>query len=89
MDVERVSRETWIAAEDCLGVLREMDVVERAGRGKGTVERVRIDKTRVREWVQRSGLSLERVVDVDGFVEGYGMRVESVDAEEEDEVDVE
>lgn len=84
VDVEMVSRETWIAAEDCLAVLREMDVVEKAGRGKGTVERVRIDKARVREWVKREGLGLERVVDEEGFVEGYAIR--EVEVEEDEEV---
>lgn len=74
VDVERVSRETWIAGEDCLGVLRDMGVVERAGKGKGMVERVRVDKVRVREWVEREGLGLQRVVDPQGFVEGYGYR---------------
>ena len=34
VDVEQCSRETWIAGEDCLAVLREMDgVVVDAGRG--------------------------------------------------------
>ncbi|KAF4624742.1 hypothetical protein G7Y89_g13426 [Cudoniella acicularis] len=75
VDVERISRETWIAPEDCLGVLREMGVVEKAGRGKGTVERVRVDKVRVRRWVKEQGLGgLERVVDPEGFVEGYGFK---------------
>lgn len=74
IDVERVSKETWIAGEDCLGVLRDMGVVEKAGRGKGTVERVRIDKAAVRKWVESERLGLERVVDLDGFVEGYGYR---------------
>lgn len=74
VDVERVSRETWIAGEDCLSVLREMGVVEKAGRGKGSVERVRVDKEAVRRWVEREKLCLERVVDPEGFVEGYGYR---------------
>jgi len=39
-------------------VLREMGVVEKAGRGKGTVERVRVDKQRVREWVAKEKLGL-------------------------------
>ena len=84
--VEDISKGTWIAQEDCLGVLREMGLVERAGRGKGEVERVRIDKFRVGVWVEREGLSLERVVDPEGFVEGYGFRERSgsLDGMEED-----
>lgn len=88
VDVERISKETWIAPDDCLNVLREMGVVEKAGRGKGTVERVRIDKARVREWVEKEKLGLERVVDEEGFVEGYAMR-EEVEEDEEVEEEVE
>ncbi|KAI2624521.1 acyl-CoA N-acyltransferase [Xylaria nigripes] len=33
VDVEQCSRDTWIVAEDCLAVLREMGVVEEAGLG--------------------------------------------------------
>jgi hypothetical protein len=45
------------------------------------VERVRVDKVAVRDWVAKQRLSLERVVDRDGFVEGYGYK----DVEEEEE----
>lgn len=79
VSVEQISTETWIYAEDCLGVLREMGVVEKAGKGKGEEgkERVRIDKDKVREWVEKMGLDLRRAVDPEGFVEGYGYREES------------
>ncbi|GAP88582.1 putative histone acetyltransferase [Rosellinia necatrix] len=33
VDVEQCSRHTWIVAEDCLAVLREMGVIEEAGPG--------------------------------------------------------
>ncbi len=95
VDIEKISRETWIAPEDCLAVLRDMGVVEKAGRGKGTVERVRVDKVRIREWVERERLSLDRVVDDDGFVEGYALKeideeeVEEEEEEEEEEVEEE
>ena len=69
-----VSRGTWIHSEDCLGVLREMGVVERAGKGRGEVERVLLDKEKVRQWVEKMGLGLERVVDREGFAEGYGYK---------------
>lgn len=74
LTIEEASRGTWIHPEDVLGVLRDMDVTERAGKGKGSVERVVVDKRKVREWVQREKLCLDRVVDPDGFVEGYGIK---------------
>ncbi|TAQ86755.1 hypothetical protein B7494_g4916 [Chlorociboria aeruginascens] len=81
LDVESISKETWIAPEDCLSVLRDMGVVEAAGKGKGTVERVRIDKVTVREWVERNRINLNRFVDEKGFVEeNYAFR-RDVDAE--------
>ena len=83
VDVERISRETWIAPEDALMVLRDMGVVEKAGRGKGMVERVRIDKVLVREWVEKEKLGLQRVVDDNGFLEGYGYK-RALDEEEGD-----
>jgi hypothetical protein len=86
--VERISKETWIAPDDCLSVLREMGVVEKAGRGKGTVERVRVDKQRVREWVAKEKLGLERVVHEEGFLEGYALKEVEVEEEEEDEEEV-
>jgi hypothetical protein len=85
VDVDRISAETWIAPDDCLSVLREMAVVEKAGRGKGTVERVRVDKAKIREWVAKEKLGLERVVDEDGFVEGYALKEEEGEEEEEDQ----
>lgn len=74
ISVEIISRETWIHPEDCLGVLRDMGVAQKAGRGKGTVERLVIDKQKIREWVEKENLCLDRVVDPNGFVEGYGYK---------------
>lgn len=72
--VEQISHDTWIHGEDCLGVLRDMGVVEKAPKGKDGVERVKIDKVAVRAWVEKEKLGLERVVDVNGFVDGYGYK---------------
>ncbi|KAK4161822.1 males-absent on the first protein [Cladorrhinum sp. PSN259] len=38
------------------------------------VQRVKISKGRVKEWVERNGISLERAVDPEGFVEGYAIK---------------
>jgi hypothetical protein len=89
VDIEKISRETWIAPEDCLVVLREMAIVEKAGRGKGTVERVRVDKFKIKEWVERERLSLDRVVDEDGFIEGYALKEEEEEDEDVEELEEE
>lgn len=78
--VADLSRETWIVADDCLNVLREMDVVQKVDGGEEEV--VVLDKEKVRAWVARSNINLDRVVDEDGFVEGYAI-VED-DAESQD-----
>ncbi|KAH8590821.1 acyl-CoA N-acyltransferase [Bisporella sp. PMI_857] len=72
--VEDVSKGTWIHPDDCLGVLREMGVVEKAGKGKGDKERVLLDKGKVRKWVEEQKLDLKKVVDAEGFLEGYAMK---------------
>lgn len=88
ISVGDVSTGTWIAPEDCLGVLRDIGIVETAGKGKGTVERVKIDKMKVREWIEREGLRLERVIDEDGFIPGYAINeVENDGEDEEMEID--
>ena len=74
VSVGDISRGTWIHGEDCLGVLWDMGVVTQGGRGRGDMERVLLDKVKVRNWVTKMGLNLERVVDRGGFVEGYGYK---------------
>ncbi|KAK0713120.1 acyl-CoA N-acyltransferase [Lasiosphaeria miniovina] len=88
--IEECSKATWIAPEDCLLVLREMGVVEDAGKGPPPVEepktdenggaepvevqRVRISQQAVRSWVAANGISLEKTCDAKGFVEGYAVK---------------
>ena len=86
VNVGDISQGTWIAADDCLCVLREMGIVERAGKGKGEIERVRVDKVRIREWVEQEGMKLERVIDEGGFIEGYAIKEdEAVDDDDMDD----
>lgn len=72
--LEQISKDTWICVDDCLSALRHMSVAVAAGKGKGEVPRVRIDKEKVREWAESNGVGLEPVIDVDGFLEGYGYK---------------
>ncbi|CAL3969745.1 unnamed protein product [Diplocarpon coronariae] len=102
--VEVCSRETWISVEDCLGILRDMGIAERMGRGRSSESeeggpkekekdkeknkemiRVRIDKVGVRQWCEKMGIRLERVVSEEGFRPGYAERVESEEEGEAEE----
>lgn len=95
--VEAISKGTWIAADDVLGVLRSMGVLETVGGsnrekpGKmsastlgGRIEKagkkykVKVDKEKIRKWVEKEGLSLEKCVREEGFAEGYGYAVSDV-----------
>jgi hypothetical protein len=120
VDVNDCSQATWIAVEDCLATLREMEVIEDAGLGHGKpppaaedeemadetpgadkapaedeegaeesklVNRVRVDKDAVRRYVATNRISLERMCDADGFIEGYAVKPEST--EDDDDVEME
>ncbi len=72
--VESISRDTWIAKEDVLAVMREMGIVEKVLREEGEqVERVRIDKEAVRRWCESKRVPLRQAIDEEGFVEGYAI----------------
>jgi hypothetical protein len=89
VDLEECSKATWISPEDCLHVLREMNVAKDAGKFTPHVEaimegddadtegkevqRICIDKSTVRQWVKTNGIGMDRICDPAGFVEGYGV----------------
>lgn len=78
VSVNDISESTWIAQEDVLFALREMGVVVRIGdEGK-----VSIDREALRCWVVEMGLTLEPVIDSDGFIEGYGYKEVEAKVEE-------
>lgn len=72
--LDQISKNTWICVDDCLAALRDMGVANAAGKGKGDTPRVRVDKETVREWVKNNKIGLEPVIDVAGFLEGYGYK---------------
>jgi hypothetical protein len=78
--LDQISKDTWICADDCLAALRDMGVAVSAGRGKGEVQRVRVDKENIRQWAKENGVGLGAVTDSAGFLEGYGYR-DTVDEE--------
>ncbi|KFX97057.1 hypothetical protein V495_03461 [Pseudogymnoascus sp. VKM F-4514 (FW-929)] len=79
--LDEISAGTWICVEDCLAALKHMNIAVAAGRGKGDVQRVKIDKQQLREWMTASKTGLGPVIDPDGFVPGYGYREASTDEE--------
>lgn len=66
LSVKDVSDATWILQEDVVAALREMDVVERRKTAGGNIV---VNKGRVREWVQRNGVSEVPLIDLEAFVE--------------------
>ena len=77
--LDEISAGTWICVEDCLMALKHMNVAVASARGKGDVQRVKIDKQQLREWMAASKTSLGPIIDPDGFVAGYGYRESSTD----------
>lgn len=66
LSVKEISEETWIMPEDVVLALKEMDVLETRKTASGSIV---VNKGRVREWVEKNKISLEPVVEADGFVE--------------------
>lgn len=58
-----------------------MNIAVAAARGKGDVQKVKIDKQQLREWMTASKTGLGPIIDPDGFVAGYGYRESSTDEE--------
>lgn len=74
VNLEQMSKDTWICVDDCLGALRDMGIAVAAGKGKGDIPRVKIDKEKIREWAKENGIGLEPIIDIRGFSEDYGYR---------------
>ncbi|KFY23770.1 hypothetical protein V493_05653 [Pseudogymnoascus sp. VKM F-4281 (FW-2241)] len=84
VSMDDISTGTWICVEDCLTALKHMNIAVAAGRGKGDVQRVKIDKQQLREWMAASKTGLGPIIDPDGFVPGYGYRESSTDEDSGD-----
>lgn len=70
--VKEVSDATWILPEDVVGALKEMNVVETRKTASGNVV---VSKGKVKAWVEKHGVSIVPLIDIEAFV----------DAEEEEE----
>lgn len=61
VDLEDCSRETWIAQEDCLAILREMSLVEEAGMGPPKPRPVELEGEEVEEVKEQEVTEVPRV----------------------------
>jgi arabinogalactan endo-1,4-beta-galactosidase len=84
VSLDEISTSTWICVEDCLAALKHMNIAVSAGKTKGDVQRVRIDKQQVREWMAASKTSLGPIIDPEGFLSGYGYRENHTNDDVED-----
>ncbi|TLD28424.1 hypothetical protein PspLS_03378 [Pyricularia sp. CBS 133598] len=128
VDIEECSRAIWVAVEDVLLTLREMDIAEDAGMGpprarlshpvddenasedtsgqqhanknnQGVIDgekqnkhpvqhvrRVRISKSRVRQWIAANRIDLTRPCDPEGFIGNKGRKSVKPMAEHDDDM---
>lgn len=77
--VKDISEGTYIMQEDIVAALKEMDVLENRKMASGSVV---VNKSKLRAWAEKHGVSKEPIVDAEAFVEG-----EEEEEEEESELD--
>ncbi|KAF8852373.1 acyl-CoA N-acyltransferase [Acephala macrosclerotiorum] len=80
--IEGISQATWIAPEDVLATLREMNLAQKESKSRDGQERCSIDKNNDGEYVEKMKLNLIRVVDLNRFIEGYAEKKKSEEVEE-------
>ncbi|KAK5124423.1 hypothetical protein LTR85_001640 [Meristemomyces frigidus] len=80
--VKDISEETYILQEDVVAALKEMDVLEKRKTASGSVV---VNKSKLRAWAEKNGVSREPIVDVDAFVE----KEEEEDEDDEEESEME
>lgn len=89
VNLEQISKETWICVDDCLTALREMGVCVASSRPSvadtepNAAKKVLVDKEDVRNWAVRTKHNLGPIIDPAGFLEGYGYRTDSEEEEED------
>lgn len=64
--IKEISDQTWIMPDDVVTALKEMDVLEKRKTASGSIV---VNKSRVRQWVEKNRVNLDPVVNVDAFVE--------------------
>ena len=64
--IKNISDETFILQEDVVAALKEMDVVEKRKTATGNVV---LNKSKIKAWAEKDGVSARPLIDVDAFVE--------------------
>lgn len=64
--IKDISDETWILQEDVVAALKEMDVVEKRKTASGNIV---INKSKVKAWAEKHGVSEKPLIDVEAFVD--------------------
>ncbi|TKA30438.1 hypothetical protein B0A50_02665 [Salinomyces thailandicus] len=80
--VKEISEETYIMQDDVVMALREMDVPESRKTASGSVV---VNKSKLRAWADKAGVSSRPLIDEDAFLEEEEVEDEDDEAREADE----
>ena len=64
--IGEISDETYILQEDIVAALKEMDVGEKRKTPSGSVV---VNRSKIKAWAERHGVSPKPLIDVDAFIE--------------------
>jgi GNAT superfamily N-acetyltransferase len=82
VSVKEISEETYILQEDVVAALKEMDVLEKRKTAAGNVV---LNKSKVKAWAERHGVSEKPLIDVEAFIEEVEWEEDGEEELEEDE----
>ena len=80
--IKDISDETYILQEDVVAALKEMDVLEKRKTATGNVV---LNKSKIRDWAEKHGVSEKPLIDIDAFVEDEEQYEEDGEVEEEED----
>ena len=82
VSVKDISDEAYILQEDVVAALNEMDVLEKRKTAAGNIV---LNKSKVKVWAEKNGVSEKPLIDVEAFVEEVEYEEEDDEEEEEEE----
>ena len=80
--IKDISDETYILQEDVVAALKEMDVLEKRKTATGNVV---LNKSKIRDWAEKHGVSEKPLIDIEAFVEDEEQYEEDGEVEEEED----